>query len=128
MAILVIILELAHKIMLLVHPVLELMFRIVAGIAIIATMCVLSPVRESKRDSDQPRSWPPPSLSASLDVLTGAAATGAASRVIEPIGREAASAMAAPAARAALAGGAETVRRIVIPPPTAPIDMPPLRR
>ena len=103
------------------------MFRAVAAIAIITTMCVLSPERDSKNDSDATRSWPPSALSASLDVLTGAAANGTA-RPTETGGREDAAALLVPVARGAASAGLDHVRKIVIPPPSTHVDMPPLRR
>jgi hypothetical protein len=103
------------------------MFRVIAGIAIITTMCVLSPVRESRNDSGSTGAWPPASLSASLDVLTGVA--GGATRInAADAGREAVGAALAPGAREAASAELENVRRVIIPNPAVPVDMPPLRR
>jgi hypothetical protein len=90
-------------------------------------MCVLSPERDSKNDSQATRAWPPSALSASLDILTGAAPNPTLSKVTEAGHREAVAAFPA-AAREAASAGLESVRRIVIPPPSVPLDMPPLRR
>jgi hypothetical protein len=104
------------------------MFRTVAGLAIITTMCVLSPERDSKNDSTTTHSWPPSAFSASLDTLAGSAVNPALSKVVEA-GRREAIAVALPAAgREAAASGLETIRRIVIPPPAIHVEMPPLRR
>jgi hypothetical protein len=103
------------------------MFRVIAGIAIITTMCVFSPVRESRNDSGSTGAWPPASLSASLDVLTGTAG-GAARTKAADASRQAVEAALAPVAREAASAGVESVRRVIIPNPAVPVDMPPLRR
>ena len=91
-------------------------------------MCVLSPERDSKNDSYATRSWPPSTLSASLDVLAGTAPNPGLSKVIEAGQREAVAAALPAAAREAASQGLENVRKIVIPPPVVHVDMPPLRR
>jgi hypothetical protein len=121
-------LELGHKILDFVHQVLERMFRAVTALAIITTICVLSPVRESKNDSDTTRSWPPSSLSASLDVLTGAASKSSAVGLSDSARRETAAALLLPAARESAAAELESVRKIMMPPSPVHVDMPPLRR
>jgi len=62
-------------------------------------------------------------LSASLDVLTGAARTRG-----PEAGRDAVAAALVPVAREAASAGVENVRRVMIPTPAVPVDMPPLRR
>jgi hypothetical protein len=104
------------------------MFRAIAGLAIITTMCVLSPERDSKNDSHTTRSWPPTTLSASLDVLAGTAPNPGLSKALESSQREAVATALPAVAREAATQGLENVRRIVIPPASLHVEMPPLRR
>ena len=106
------------------------MFRAVLGLAVITTLCVLSPERESKLSfANQPGAESIPATG--LDFLSGLAAkaalalptSGDSNEIPAPI-----TTMAAAAAKEAAASGAEGIRRIVIPPPPIPVDMPPLRR
>jgi hypothetical protein len=61
-------------------------------------------------------------------MLTGTVPNPSLSKVTEAGHREAIAAAFPAAAREAASAGLENVRKIVIPPPSVPVDMPPLRR
>jgi hypothetical protein len=107
------------------------MLRAVLGLAVITTLCVLSPERDSKRHSGPSQARADAIPSSSLDFLSGLAATAALAlpEVSDSAGsQEPQAAIVGAAARGAATAGIEGVRKIVIPPPPVPVDMPPLRR
>ena len=107
------------------------MFRAVLGLAVITTLCVLSPERESRRSSAPSQAGADSIPSASLDYLSALAARAALA--LPDVGESndtpaPPAALAGAAARQAAAAGVEGIRKIVIPPPPIPVEMPPLRR
>jgi hypothetical protein len=119
---LVIFLEPEHKILQRARSVLVTMLKFLAALAIRATLCLNSPVRESKNGSDEAlQVATPSSSSARTDLLTGLAAKAALSRVAEPISPETAAALA----RQGAAAGAQALRKAVAAPAS---PEPPVRR
>jgi hypothetical protein len=109
------------------------MFRAVAGIAVVTTIFLLSPERDSNKHAPTSTTGDS-SLAARMNAwASGGAASvasqAAVSRVANaPETRAAVTALVERSLREDAAGSADTVRRIMIPPPPLPIEMPPLRR
>ncbi len=107
------------------------MFRAVLGLAVITTLCVLSPERESKRSSAPSQAGADSVPAPSLDFLSALAAKAALALPDAGDSNDTPApqtALAGAAAKHAAAAGVEGIRKIVIPPPPIPVDMPPLRR
>lgn len=98
------------------------MLRATFAIAIITTLCVLSPVREARRDSGS-FDLSQVAVPAGMETLVAAAA-GQALSLASARGHE--SAATIPAGREPWGTAPEGIRRVVAVPQT-PLEMPPLR-
>lgn len=103
------------------------MLRAVLGMAVVTTLCILSPERESAKQSKQPPDRDDGPRSDMLSSLAAQFPAAAANRVAAAAKPQAAVFLDSVGAGAG-AGGLEAVRKIVIPPAPVPIEMPPLRR
>ena len=102
------------------------MFRIAMALAVIATMCVLSPERSSRSDSVAADKGQAPGGPPSLDSVATHAAGQIWAKARGTVEDEASAALI-PAAREAASAGLDKVRKVVAVS-QAPLEMPPLRR
>lgn len=110
------------------------MLKAVLGLAIITTLVVLSPERDTtntsgslKAAADHPSMTDRASLSALAAQLAPELIGMRAGTAPQEGGSSQIATLAEPAVRQVTAGGLEQVRLIVIPPAPVPISMPPLR-
>lgn len=104
-----------------------MILKTVLGIAVVTVIFILSPVRDQGKVAPVAVDPPSGSEGAPSNMLSSLAAQIPAA-MSRSSGAGAGHAAQAALAVAGAASGLESVRRIVIPPPPVPVEMPPLRR